>query len=69
VVAEECAEYYWRYPVNRDLIELRNLVLVATLMVRSALERKESRGLHYSQDYPHMLGKACDTVLVPTADE
>jgi len=68
VVEEECAEYYWRYPVSRDLIELRNLVLVATLMVRSALKRKESRGLHYSQDYPHLLNQACDTVLIPTVD-
>ncbi|MDX8414014.1 MAG: L-aspartate oxidase [Mariprofundales bacterium] len=69
VVAEECAEYYWRYPVSRDLIELRNLVLVATLMVRSALKRKESRGLHYSQNYPHTLDEAKDTILIPTAGE
>ncbi|MDQ6964236.1 MAG: L-aspartate oxidase [Mariprofundales bacterium] len=69
IVEEECAEYYWRYPVSRDLIELRNLVLIATLMVRSALKRKESRGLHYSQDYPHLLSEAKETVLTPTADE
>jgi len=68
MVEEECAEYYWRYPVSRDLIELRNLVLVATLMVRSALQRKESRGLHFSQDYPQTLDKAEDTILIPTAD-
>ncbi|RMH50047.1 MAG: L-aspartate oxidase [Zetaproteobacteria bacterium] len=65
MVEAECADYYWRHPVSRDLIELRNLVLVATLMVRSALERKESRGLHYTIDYPHRLPHARDTVLVP----
>ena len=48
-----------------DLIELRNLVVVADLIVRSALARKESRGLHYTLDYPDLLPQAEDTVLVP----
>ena len=48
-----------------DLIELRNLLEVARLIVRSALRRKESRGLHYTLDYPGMLREAADTILVP----
>ena len=51
--------------MSNDLIELRNLVLTAELIVRSALARKESRGLHYSLDYPDLLPEARDTVLVP----
>jgi L-aspartate oxidase len=51
--------------VTPDLIELRNLVEVSGLIVRSALARKESRGLHYTQDYPDMLPQAVDTVLTP----
>ena len=53
------------FRVTADLIELRNLVEVADLIVRSALSRKESRGLHYTLDYPDMLPNAVDTVLVP----
>ena len=48
-----------------DLIELRNLVEVADLIVRSALSRHESRGLHYTLDYPEMEAVAQDTILVP----
>jgi L-aspartate oxidase len=51
--------------VTTDLIELRNLLQCAELIVRSALHRKESRGLHYTLDYPDMLPEAVDTVLVP----
>jgi L-aspartate oxidase len=51
--------------VTRDLLELRNLVQVADLIVRSAQARKESRGLHFSRDYPELLPKALPTVLTP----
>ena len=51
--------------MTQDLIELRNLIEVADLIVRSALARKESRGLHFITDYPDLLPEAEDTVLVP----
>jgi len=59
----EINQFYWDYKVTPDLIELRNLALVAELIVESALSRKESRGLHYTLDYPHLLPAAYDTVL------
>lgn len=49
---EEIREFYWHATVTRDLVELRNLCTVADLIVRCALKRRESRGLHYSIDYP-----------------
>ncbi|MCK5889182.1 MAG: L-aspartate oxidase [Methylococcales bacterium] len=52
ILKQEIAEYYSHFKVTSDLLELRNLVIVAELIVRSALNRKESRGLHYTQDYP-----------------
>ena len=60
---EEINRFYWDYKVTPDLIELRNLALVAELIVESALRRKESRGLHYNLDYPNLLPEAQDTVL------
>ncbi|MDQ6971452.1 MAG: L-aspartate oxidase, partial [Mariprofundaceae bacterium] len=65
MIREEIASYYWQHPIGRDLIELRNLSLVAELIVRSAQQRSESRGLHYSTDHPDMLEKPLDTVLKP----
>jgi len=65
LLRREVEDYYGNFRVTADLIELRNLVEVADLIVRSALARRESRGLHYTLDYPEMLEQARDTVLVP----
>ena len=61
----EVTDYYSNFRVTPDLIELRNLVEVADLIVRSALHRHESRGLHFTTDYPRTLAQAKDTVLAP----
>lgn len=61
----EIADYYGHFRVTTDLIELRNLLQCADLIVRSALRRHESRGLHFTRDYPETLAEAKDTVLVP----
>ncbi|MEQ1509942.1 MAG: L-aspartate oxidase [Sphingopyxis sp.] len=65
LLAQEVDDYYGNFRVTPDLIELRNLLEVARLIVRSAMARHESRGLHYTLDYPDMLPQARDTVLVP----
>ncbi len=65
MLSGEVEEYYGAFRVTTDLIELRNLLQTAELIVRSALARKESRGLHYTLDYPDMLPTAQDTILVP----
>ena len=65
LLTEEVNDYYGHFRVTPDLIELRNLLQTAELIVRSALARKESRGLHYTLDYPELLPEARDTILVP----
>jgi L-aspartate oxidase len=65
MLRQEVRDYYAHFRVTPDLIELRNLVEVADLIIRSALSRLESRGLHYTLDYPDALSEAFDTVLVP----
>ena len=65
LLEREIDEYYTNFRVSNDLIELRNLVLSAHLIVRCAQARRESRGLHYSRDYPDLLAEARDTVLQP----
>lgn len=59
----EIREYYLDYLVSPDVLELRNITAVAELITRSALRRKESRGLHYNLDYPRALPEAADTVI------
>ena len=65
LLQSEIHDYYANFRISNDLIELRNLVQTAELIVRCAQARKESRGLHYSLDYPELLPDAIDTVLVP----
>lgn len=68
LLEREIDEFYAHFRVSNDLIELRNLVLTAHLIVACAMRRKESRGLHFSRDYPQMLPKARNTVLRPRND-
>ena len=65
LLREEIDEYYANFIISNNLLELRNLVDVASMIVESALLRKESRGLHYNSDYPATFPKAMPTVLTP----
>ncbi|CAD5373705.1 quinolinate synthase, L-aspartate oxidase (B protein) subunit [Rubrivivax sp. A210] len=67
LLRDEIDDYYANFRVNRDLLELRNLVVCAELIVRSALRRHESRGLHYSRDFPDTLPISFPTVLTRPA--
>ncbi len=65
LLKSEIQEYYSNYKVSNDLVELRNLVVVAERIILSAMQRKESRGLHYSLDHPDLSPIAQDTIMVP----
>ena len=65
LLKNEIDEYYCHFRVSNNLLELRNLLQVAELIVRCAMERKESRGLHYTLDYPELDEQATPTILVP----
>ena len=65
LLQREIQEFYAQFHVTRDLLELRNLVQVADLIVMSALMRRESRGLHYSRDFPQKDEVGKPTVLIP----
>ena len=66
MLRNEVHEFYSNFKISNDLIELRNLLQVAELIVRSAMERKESRGLHYSKDHPNTDADPIPTVLEPS---
>ena len=66
LLKQEVNDYYANFVVSKNLIELRNLLLVSELIVRSALRRHESRGLHYNKDFPQTLPVAADVILTPS---
>ena len=68
MLLEEIKEYYWNFKITRDTLELRNIALTAQLIINGALERKESRGLHYNLDYPRPddTHEVRDTILQDT---
>ena len=68
LLKQEVHDYYSNYRVNGDLIELRNLIHVAELMVQAAQWRRESRGLHYTLDYPHSRTNPRPSILYPVVD-
>ena len=65
MLKKEITEYYQDYHVSKNLIELRNLVMVSEMIVRCAMSRKESRGLHYTLDYPELSPELRKTILTP----
>jgi len=65
LIESEVQDYYIRHRVTKDMLELRNLVLVSSLIIDCALQRKESRGLHFTLDYPQTSAVAVDTILLP----
>ena len=65
MLRDEVDEFYTNFKISANLIELRNLLQVSELIVISAINRKESRGLHYSRDYPDTLKKGKESILTP----
>lgn len=65
LLRNEIQDYYGNYKISTNLLELRNLALVAELIIKSSIDRKESRGLHYTLDYPDQLESSTDTILKP----
>ncbi len=63
LMLDEIGEYYWKYHITADLLELRNIAAVSDLVIQSAMMRKESRGLHFTSDYPRESATPKDTVL------
>ncbi|MEZ9894942.1 FAD-binding protein, partial [Vibrio lentus] len=69
MLQQETHEYYSYFKVSNNLLELRNLLQVAELMVRCAMQRKESRGLHYTLDYPELAEDSGPTILTPERNQ
>ena len=65
LLQQEIQDYYSHFRVSHNLLELRNLVQVAELSIRCAMQRKESRGLHYNLDYPEQLSDSRPSILTP----
>ena len=68
LLQREIDDYYRNFRVSNNLLELRNLVQVAELIIKSAMERKESRGLHYTLDYPDLVEQSGSTILTPKSN-
>ncbi len=68
LIREEIREYYWNYLINGDLLELRNIALLADLIIHSARRRPESRGLHYNTDHPEKDQRLAKDTIVARGD-